>query len=59
LKFRPLIETARDTLRWSATRNETKEEPERPLVAAQGQIELQPERERELLRLWRESSQGS
>ena len=59
LKFRPLIETAKDTLRWNATRNETKEEPQRPLVAAQGQIGLQPERERELLRLWRESSQGS
>lgn len=54
LKFRPLIETAKDTLDWDATRNKTKEEPERPLVAAQGQIGLKPEREKELLRLWHE-----
>lgn len=54
LKFRPLIETARDTLWWDKAREKTKEEPERPLVAAQGQIGLTLERERELLRLWHE-----
>ena len=54
LKFRPLVETAKDTLKWDATRNKTKEEPERLLVTAQGQIGLKPEREKELLRLWHE-----
>jgi len=54
LKFRPLIETAKATLDWDAMRNKTKEEPERPLVAAQGQIALKSEREKELLRLWHE-----
>lgn len=54
LKFRPLIETAKDTLEWVATRNKTRVEPERPLVTAQGQIGLKPEREKELLHLWHE-----
>jgi 2'-hydroxyisoflavone reductase len=54
LKFRPLIETAKDTLNWYAARDKSKDEPERPLVAAQGQIGLTSEREKELLRLWRE-----
>jgi 2'-hydroxyisoflavone reductase len=52
LKFRPLIATAKDTLDWIIVRNKKTAEPERPLVAAQGQIGLAPEREKELLGLW-------
>ncbi len=56
LKFRPLSETVKDTLAWITSRENLKKEPARPLVTAQGQIGLNPDREKELLRRWHDQT---
>lgn len=56
LKFRPLHEKVEDTLSWLKTRDPLEAGPKRAMVMAQGQIGLLPERERELLGMWREEN---
>jgi 2'-hydroxyisoflavone reductase len=50
LRYRPIVETARDTLEWLRTRPAIVET--RPAVVAQGQLGLTPKREQELLAAW-------
>lgn len=52
LTFRPLVDTARDTLAWDQARPVEDATSKRAMVAAQGQLGLLPEREQALLQAW-------
>jgi 2'-hydroxyisoflavone reductase len=52
LRFRPLEETAHDTLDWIRATGGVRHDASRPLVAASGQTGLRAEQESELLEAW-------
>ena len=52
LTFRPLIESARDTLVWLREREQLPKPLDDPRLAALGQVGMEPERERALLDEW-------
>lgn len=58
LTFRPLVETARDTLAWDRSRAASDDAPKRTRVLKEGQLGLTPEREQALLDEWQAQSQS-
>src|SRR4029077_20858143 len=58
LRFRPLVETCADVLAWDRSRAPAKESAPQRRLKFLGQVGMEPERERDLLREWHERARA-